>query len=119
MANIRLTHRALSDLQDIYDFSINEWGKNTAEKYLEGIQGIFELLKDNPDILINKPQISNRYKAYQIKSHWLICDILGDDIYILTIKHISMNLLERLNELEPTLEEEVKTLYSNLEKRSK
>jgi len=119
MANIRLTHRALMDLQDIYDYSVNDWGKNTAEKYIESIQDIFEFLKDNPNLLKKKPKISNRFRAYQIQSQWLICDVLGDDIYIITVKHISMNLIENLKELEPTLEEEVNILYAHLKKRSK
>lgn len=117
MSEIHLTHRALEDLQDIYDYSVKEWGKSVADKYLDEIQTVLILLQENPGLLKITSQISNRFKTYPLKRHWLICDVIDSDIYILTIRHVSMNLLERLKKLAPSLEQEALALYKRLKNK--
>ncbi|KOF04158.1 hypothetical protein OB69_04035 [Roseivirga seohaensis subsp. aquiponti] len=119
MAQIHLTDRALLDIEDIYGFSVENWGEKTAERYLDQIQDSLLLLEENPKLLLQKPEISNRFKLYQTGAHWLICDVVDNDIFVLTIKHLSMNLLDRLKTLEPTLEEEVSFLYQKALKSKK
>ena len=51
---------------------------------------------------------------YYVQKHCVICDVVEDTIFVLTIRHISMNLLERLKELEPNLDEEAKALHKKL-----
>ncbi|WP_268123929.1 type II toxin-antitoxin system RelE/ParE family toxin [Roseivirga pacifica] len=114
MAQIHLTDRTFLDIEDIYEYSVEKWGVKTAERYLDQIQDSLLLLQENPKLLLAKPEISNRFKLYQSGSHWLICDMIGSDIFILTIKHLSMNLLDRLGHLEPMLEEEAAFLYQKL-----
>ncbi|WP_339694939.1 type II toxin-antitoxin system RelE/ParE family toxin [uncultured Roseivirga sp.] len=111
MAQIHLTDRALLDIEEIYEYSIEKWGEKTAERYLDQIQDSLLTLEENPQLLLQKPEISNRFKLYQTGAHWLICDVVDNDIFVLTIKHLSLNLLDRLKTLEPTLEEEVNFLY--------
>lgn len=103
----------------IYAFSVEKWGEKTAERYLDQIQDSLLLLEENPKLLLQKPEISNRFKLYQTGAHWLVCDMLGNDIFVLTIKHLSINLLDRLKTLEPTLEEEVNILYQKALKTRK
>lgn len=117
MANIYLTHRAIKDLKKVQSFSKKEWGKKIADSYIENIQNSLNLLESNPKLLISNPQISSYFKLYQVKSHWLVCHVVKNDIYILTVKHISMNLLERLKILQPTLESEAKILASRLKNK--
>ncbi len=114
MAEIHLTHRALDDLQDIYDYSVKEWGQTVADKYLNEFQNALLLLRENSGLLKATPQISGRFKAYPLKRHWLICDIIDSDVYVLTVRHASMDLLERLNKLAPSLEHEALALYKQL-----
>uniref|UniRef100_UPI0040485C42 type II toxin-antitoxin system RelE/ParE family toxin n=2 Tax=Roseivirga sp. TaxID=1964215 RepID=UPI0040485C42 len=117
MVQIHLTDRAFLDIEEIYEYSIAKWGEKTAERYLDQIQDSLLLLEENAKLLLQKPEISNRFKLYQTGSHWLICDVLGNDIFVLTIEHLSMNLLERLRTLESTLEEEVNFLYQKALKK--
>lgn len=117
MPEIHLTHRALDDIQDIHNYSVKKWGKSVADKYLNEIQGTLILLQENPGLLRTTSQISSRFKAYPIKKHWLICDVIDSDIYILTIRHVSMNLLERLKKLSPSLEHEALALHKRIKKK--
>ncbi|WP_268122791.1 type II toxin-antitoxin system RelE/ParE family toxin [Roseivirga pacifica] len=119
MGAVYLTDRFFIDLQDIYDHSVKKWGEATAEKYLDAIQNSLLSLEENPELLLRKHQISKRLKLYPSGRHWLICDTVGDDIYALTIKHMSLNLVERLEVLQPTLEAEVKVLYDRLKRKGR
>ncbi|MEO1020922.1 MAG: type II toxin-antitoxin system RelE/ParE family toxin [Bacteroidota bacterium] len=112
MKKLFLTDKALDDIQDIYDFSYAEWGETTALKYIRDFEESFVLLQENNGLLKINKKISSRFMAYPVQKHFLICDIIGDHIYVLTVKHTSMNLLERMKKLEPTLENEAKALYN-------
>ncbi len=114
MAKVHLTHRFLDDLQKIYAFSNSEWNERVVDKYLNDIEEALDLLKGHPKLLTIRPEISKRFKLYLVNKHWMICDVINDDIYALTIKHVSLNLLERLKEYEPTLEEEAKALHNKI-----
>ena len=117
MAEIHLTHRALEDLQDIHDYSAKEWGKSVADKYLNEFQNALVLLRENPGLLKVTPQVSSRFRAYPLKRHWLICDVIENDIYVLAVRHVSMDLFERLKKLAPSLEHEALALYKRLKDR--
>lgn len=111
MKKLLLTSRALSDLQEIYEYSISEWGESTALKFLLGIEDCLNLLKENEGLLKVNKTISSRFVVYPVQKHFLVCDIIGDAICVLTIRHTSINLLERLKKFEPTLDEEAKAIY--------
>lgn len=111
MKNLLLTSRALDDLQEIFEYSIAEWGEQTALKYMLGIADCFNLLQENEGLLKPNKNISSRFVVYPVQKHYLVCDIINDAICVLTVRHSSMNLLERLKKLEPTLDDEAKALY--------
>lgn len=109
-----LTSRALDDIQEIYEYSVSEWGENTAKKYLTAFEETFTLLKTNSGLLKINPKISSRFRVYPVQKHYIICDIIGSAIIILTVKHVSMNLLDRLRKLEPLLDKEATALYKKV-----
>ena len=51
---------------------------------------------------------------YPIQKYILVCDIVNDAICILTVSHSSMNLMKRLKELQPTLDEEAIALFKRI-----
>ncbi|GAA4791488.1 hypothetical protein GCM10023231_19270 [Olivibacter ginsenosidimutans] len=114
MTKIHLTSRALDDIQDIYDYSLDEWGEQTALKYIKAFEDAFSLLQAHKGLLKINKKISSKFRVYPIQKHYLICDIVDDNIFVLTIRHVSMNLLERLKELEPGLDEEARALYERI-----
>ena len=111
---IKLTDRAHYDLQEILDYSLQRWGRKTANRYLEDIQTALSLLQENPDLLRNKSDISTHFKFYRVREHFLICTKLKDVLLILTIKHGQMDLPTRVLELEPTLLQEAELLHQRL-----
>ncbi|MCE7991672.1 MAG: type II toxin-antitoxin system RelE/ParE family toxin [Roseivirga sp.] len=118
MTKIRLTYRALEDLDHIYTFSFEKWGENVANQYLSHIEECLELLKEYPRLLKVNDNISSRFKVYPAAKHFLVCDLFDDDIYVLTVQHMSADLINTLQEIVPSLEEEAQALYERL-KRSR
>lgn len=111
---IKLTDRAHYDLQEIEEYSIQRWGKKTANRYLEDIQTGLSLLQEKPDLLRQKPHVSPNFKFYRVREHFLVCVELKEFLLVLTIKHGQMDLPIRIAELEPTLIKEADLLHQRL-----
>lgn len=111
---IKLTDRALYDLQEIENYSLQKWGRETADRYLEDIQTALSLLQESPDLLRHKSDISTQFKFHRVREHFLVCTKLKDVLFVLTIKHGQMDLPTRLGELEPTLVQEAVLLHQRL-----
>ena len=111
---IKLTDRAHFDLQDIEDYSIQRWGKKTANRYIEDIQIGLSLLQEKPDLLRKHSQVSPHFNFYRIREHFIVCTKLKNFLLVLTIKHCQMDLPSRISEIEPSLLEEANLLHQKL-----
>jgi plasmid stabilization system protein ParE len=116
MGVIRLTDRAHRDLREIEHFSIKEWGQPATEKYLDDIESALLLLSENPGLLKRNDDFSEHLKFYRVNRHFLICDVMGDDITILAIRHGAMDLSRRIWDLEPSLLIEAEMMHRKLQK---
>ena len=117
MAFVGLTRRALRDLQDIERYSVERWGKTVAIDYMLSIEQGLNRLRENPGLLRTKEGISPHFNLYRVREHFLVCTMNAKRVYVLTIKHGSMDLPLRLAELEPHLLQEAELLQRALEKK--
>ncbi len=111
MAKIKLTNRALDDLDEIEHYSINQFGNKVANKYLDDIETGLDLLQQNSGLLQGIEGFSGKLKFYRVRSHFLICTLVKADILVLTIKHVQRDIINKLSELEPGFVIEI-DLYS-------
>ena len=118
MASIHLTRRALLDIKEIKGYSTDKWGDKVAAEYLQSIEDGLSLLGDNPQLLKEKPQVSNALCFYRVRQHFLVCIQLKQRIFVLTLKHGAMDLPSRIAELEPQLIREAQILYERLQRSS-
>jgi toxin ParE1/3/4 len=114
---IELTHRALADLREIERYSVKEWGRKTANRYLDDIAAALDRLRENPEILRLEPDFAPNLYFYRVKKHFLICDYHEQEITVLTFIHTSMDIAARLLELEPRLIAEVRWLQNRFHKK--
>ena len=114
LASVVLTERALTDLRAIESFSIREWGRKTAAKYLDAIALALDGLQSNPEILRLEPEIAPDLFFYRVKKHFLVCDFHQTTVTVLTVIHTSMDLPARLLELQPQLNVEAEILRNKL-----
>ncbi|MEI6729875.1 MAG: type II toxin-antitoxin system RelE/ParE family toxin, partial [Pseudomonadota bacterium] len=98
---LKISRRAALDLVEIEQYSISKWGKKTAKEYINAIEQALTLLQENPKILRKDIKVSAYFHLYKVGQHFLVFDVTKDSLNLLTIKHGSMDLSERLDELEP------------------
>jgi plasmid stabilization system protein ParE len=109
---VKLSRRATLDLAEIADYSLTRWGQRVADEYLDGFDSALEMLAASPDLLRDIPELSGALKWYRVNQHYLICVVIEPVIYVVTIQHGSMDIPNRLLELEPTLQREVEILHA-------
>jgi plasmid stabilization system protein ParE len=114
-----LTDRALSDLRDIERYSIETWGRKTADKYLADIESAFQRVSENPTLLREQEDLPAALRFYRVNKHWMACDVRHGAIIVLTVIHGSMDLPHRLAELQPTLPSEAELLQAQLPRRKR
>ena len=115
-APVELTSRALADLAEIERYSVREWGRKTADQYLDDISAALDRLSENPEILRLEPDVAPNLYFYRVKKHFLVCHFGSGIVIVLTVIHTSMDLPARLLELEPRLIAESQLLQSKLQR---
>jgi toxin ParE1/3/4 len=111
MAYLGLSRRAVRDIQEIRRYSVEQWGERVAGEYLDSIEEALVRLCENTNLLRIKPEFSRHLRFYRVRRHFLVCSLVGANIYVLTVRHGSLDLPNRLAELEPGLLEEADLLH--------
>ena len=117
MARVYLTRRALTDIDEVDRYSVNRWGNEVAERYLNDIQAGLQRLADSPSLLREQPEYSLRLRFYRVREHLLVCDVVGESIFVLALRRGTMDLPRRIAELEPQLVDEAELLHARIVKR--
>lgn len=114
MARLGISRRAAQDLEEIRLFSEARWGERVAAEYLSNIEEALNRLRENPGLLRTKPEFSRHLRFYRVQRHFLVCALVEDNIYLLAVRHGSLDLPNRLARLEPTLLQETDLLHQAL-----
>lgn len=115
MKIIKLTDRAFEDLAEIENYSIKNFGKKVADKYLDNIESGLNMLQENSGLLQDIDGFTGKLKYYRIRNHFLICTEVKALVMVLTIKHVQMDIINQIAELEPTLALEAKLLFRRMQ----
>lgn len=116
---VHLTSHALDALADIFAYSKSQWGRQTAERYLDELEAGLERIRLQPDLVRALPELHAAFGFYRVNQHLLVCDVRRSSIVVLTIVHASLDIPSRLAELEPGLAAEVALLHRSLENRKR
>ncbi len=114
---VLLTDRSPNDLAAIRLYSIEQWGRRTANKYLAQTESALSLIQTNPGLLRQEENFHRFLQFYRVNQHVLAFDIQESDIILLTVFHGSMDIPSRLAELEPALSAEVEFLHRKFQSR--
>lgn len=107
---IRLTQRALNDIDEIYDYSLKTWNEVVAERYIDDIQAALARIQVHPGLLNKRPEFSEHLRFYVVNRHILVCDHKDDSVVVLMATNVRMELFDTLKQLEPTLAAEIELL---------
>lgn len=87
----RLRPKADKDLENIYDYSFQEFGSARAERYIRDLDDAFHKLADEPSLGSNYSHVRPDLMAYRVVSHVVFFKPLVDGINILRVLHKSMD----------------------------
>ncbi|MDC0308229.1 MAG: type II toxin-antitoxin system RelE/ParE family toxin [Planctomycetaceae bacterium] len=117
-SKVLLTQRALHDLAEIEDYSIEKWNQRVADEYLDAIEEALNQIKAHPELLQVDPEFHQSLHIYRVRKHLLVCDFLKNSTVVLTVISAVMDIPERLMELQPTFHREVEILQEQLQRVS-
>ena len=115
MAEVRITRRALSDLNKIEEDSVRDFGQIVADKYMDDIEVALQTLSDYPSLLREKSFADNML-FFCVRKHTLVFCMLEDIVYLLTLKYGGMDIEDIVIRLEPTLLREAEIMHGRLKK---
>ena len=87
MSDYLLSPEAISDLQDIYLFTVDEWGEAQAEKYLNEIYVVFERLVQNAGIGRLRAELGEELRSIPTGAHVIFFHPLQSDVAIVRVLH--------------------------------
>lgn len=75
-------------LSDIYTYSLNNWGLETAKEYFRGLHDCFQFLAENPKA--GRP--FHEFRRHEFRSHIIFYQEERDKIIISLIYHKAQNI---------------------------
>jgi toxin ParE1/3/4 len=97
MAKFSFTKRALDDLMEIWDYTVEEWSENQAEKYYNLIMASCMDLANNPQLGKSYNIISQNLLGYKCGEHIIFYqEIVKNEIEIARVLHGMMDLKNKI-----------------------
>ncbi len=88
---ILIKPKAYQDIENIYFYSLKEFGSKRAKKYIQDLNKTFLKLAANPNLGKDCNVIRPSIMAYKATSHLIFYKIHSDNITIIRILHQAMN----------------------------
>ena len=87
-----LSEIADEDLEDIFDCTMDEFGFEQAEKYLNEIEEVFQSLLTNPELGKTRNEIKIGLHSFATDNHIIFYRILENHIQIVRVLHGSRDI---------------------------
>ena len=91
MSEFRLRPKAVSDLDSIWNYTIETWGEDQAERYLRMINDGFSQIAENPGRSRECSDIREGYSKYRVGRHLIFYRQESYGVDIVRILHQSMD----------------------------
>ncbi|SDH59407.1 toxin ParE1/3/4 [Chryseobacterium taeanense] len=87
-----LSEAADQDLENIFDFTLNQFGFDQAEKYLLEIEDVFKILVLHPESGKARNEVKEGLYSFPKDNHIIFYRILDKQIQIIRVLHGSRDL---------------------------
>lgn len=115
MPRIVYTQESLLNLEEIYLYSLANWGEKVADSYQLALLESLTVLEEYPDLL-KQSGFSDAIRVYFIEQHTLFFSIAGEELLLLAVKYGAMDAKKIIKELEPALIKEAAAMRNVLQK---
>lgn len=93
MTEYRITRLARYDLEDIYDYTVQEWSLEQAEKYVSGLFSCFEGIADKRVKGKSVDHIRRGHNKALHARHYVFYKVAPDKVVeIVRVLHVSMDI---------------------------
>jgi toxin ParE1/3/4 len=97
MAKFSFTNRALADLIEIWDYTVEKWSENQAQTYYKLIMASCMDLANNPQLGKSYNIISQNLLGYKCGEHIIFYqEIVKNEIEIARVLHGMMDLKNKI-----------------------
>ena len=98
MAKYHLTNKAVEDLSDIWEYTVDTWSERQADDYYNMLIASCQKITENPQLFgLKYEEIAEGLHGYRANKHIIFYRILADeDILIIRILHQRMDLKHRI-----------------------
>lgn len=93
---LELSRRSESDLADIRDYSVEQFGVDRAILYLDGIEAAFRLILDYPEIGGVHSKVVPPVRAYTVQRHRIFYTVEADVVMVQRALHSAMDFGRRV-----------------------
>jgi len=97
MAKYYLTNKAVEDLEDIWNYTYEEWSENQANKYYLLLLSSCQEIAENPNVGKKYDIVTPKLLGYKSNEHIIFYQIISNkEIEIIRILHGRMDLKNKL-----------------------
>lgn len=99
MANVTLRQEAINDLTEIWNYTIENWSEDQADKYYNSLKLACKKIGEKPAIGKKYSEISEHLLGFKTGKHIIFYYVISTfEIEIIRILHENMDLENRLND---------------------
>lgn len=99
MVKYELTNKAVADLNEIWEYTLENWSENQADRYYDVLLGICQDIADNPELGKNYDGIKSDLFGLKANQHVIFYRKSEvNPIEITRILHERMDLKKRITE---------------------
>jgi len=96
VADYKFAAKAERDLEDIIDYTLEQWGPTQTHTYLDGLESHGQLLADNPDLGSDREVLAKGLLSFPYENHVLYYIRQSHGIAIVRVLHQSMDSMKHL-----------------------
>jgi toxin ParE1/3/4 len=97
MTGYVLSPRAQADIDEIWDYTADQWGDDQAERYIRDLRRAIETIARNPNRGRSCDFIRPGYRKFPVGAHMILFRLIADGINVVRILHQSMDFERHLS----------------------
>jgi toxin ParE1/3/4 len=95
-SEFRLSPAALRDLEAIWAYTLKQWGRAQADRYVDKLDGAFHALALAPDAAPAVDHIRPGYRRQRVERHAVYYKMEGDTLVVMRVLHERMDAPQHL-----------------------
>lgn len=85
--NVRISRRALADLQAIYRQGVRQFGAQQATAYQQALNEALRFIAEFPEASRARTELVKPYRIHRHQAHLVFYRVQDDEVYITRIRH--------------------------------